>query len=158
MKMKFEIYNSKTDKNEAFEAEVNDGLNRLMSRIMATVDDGSLYGEAGKIYSQLKSCGIYVNNGIYKVVGMTHREFIREFGLSMEDYHRTIDGWINMEHADEHLDSLFVDRYMLLCGKPFREVNKMFDAACGRSDSEIDTIQEWLGERAMPDDFKAMKD
>lgn len=154
MKMKFEIYNSKTDKTETFWAEVNDGLNRLMSSILASVSDGSLYGEAGKIYSQLKSCGVYVNNGIWKVVGMTHREFIREFGLSMEDYHKIIDDWLDAEYVDKHLDEFFVDRYMLFCDKPFREVNKMFDEACGKSDSEIDTIHEWLGERAMPDDFE----
>lgn len=157
MKMKFEIHNSRNGKDETFEADVNDGLNRLMSSIMASVDDGSLYGEAGKIYSQLKSCGIYVNNGIWKVVGMTHREFIREFGLSMEDYHKTIDGWLDAEFVDKNLDGFVVDRYMLLCDKPFREVNKMFVEALGNSDSEIDTINEWLGERAMPDDFKTMK-
>lgn len=148
MKMVFEVYNGKTDADETFEAEVNDGLNRLMATVNG--GDGSLNGDAGEIYGTLRSSGVYVASGIWKVVGMTHREFIREFGLSVEDYHETIDGWLDAEYADEHLDSLFVTRYMLFGDKPFREVYRMYDEACGLGDL---TMREWLGERAMPDDF-----
>lgn len=134
-----------------FEADADEGLNRLMCDLYNTIGNGdgenggkgSLWNCATEILNSLKNYEVYEYAGCsWRVLPMSHEQFIKMNGWTMDDYRAIMKDWICENNATP-LDELRVDRYFLCYSKPFQLVNRMYLAAF-KKDETVGTIIDWM--------------
>lgn len=164
MKMKFEIRENGSLISK-FEEEVVKGINTLMKDIADYMVDknkeddpwASPCTSTKEIHDSLmRGIPYYFGGRMWVMRGMRVVEYGKMMGMTVDECVDFATGPYSEGHARENIDKLMVNRYMLLGKKSFREVDRMYNDAYAE-DEDIGTIYDWLEERAMPDDFKAMK-
>lgn len=145
-----------------FETNADDGLNRLMCDIYKTVGNGdgenggkgSLWNCATEIFKSLKNYETYEYAGCsWRVLPMTHEQFIGAKGWTLDEYRARIKGWLCRDNTVA-LDELRVDRYVLHHDKSFRQVHQLYVAAYEK-DETIGTILDWLEDWPNVDEVNA---
>lgn len=155
MKMKFEIRNAER-MLASFEDESTKGINTLMKSIADyRVDlNENPYAGAETICKRLmRGEQFYIGDRTYQMRGMRLMEFGKLKGWTIDECTAFAKGTYSEDYIRKNIDTILVNRYMLLGDKPFREVDKMYNDEYAKND-EIGTIYDWLDEAATIDDLK----